>query len=329
MKEERTLISVIIPIYNAEKFLSRCLESILLQNYDFYEVIMVDDGSTDSSESICKSYIVKDNRFRYLYQKNSGPDMARKAGTDVACGKYVMYIDADDYITEDAIEVMHEKAETTDADIVCSQIIRFNEKKDWPGSIYCENDVILKDKESILKAFFESETLIGTYYAKLIKTSIMKSYGFIKDGLIGEDITAALYMFDKAKSITVIPNKTYYYYQNIESVSHAKYSYRHEVSLKNYIKLRDRYLEKTGINVQRVCGYFAGYQMAVATAMGRSGIYESRVGENLRRDLRDHWHDIKHDLKTAQYMKLCIWLYMSTPRVFVGLFRILYLLTGR
>ena len=290
---------------------------------------MVDDGSYDSSESICRLFTQKDERFRCIHQENSGPDIARKAGTRAAHGEYVTYIDADDYISENAFEVMAAKAKETLADIVCSQIVRFNENTSWPGSVYSESESILDDKSDIMKAFFDNGTLIGTYYAKLIKKSIMENYKFIKDGLIGEDITAALYMFENARKIVIIPDKTYYYYQNANSISHAKYSYRHEISLENYIRVRDRYLSMNIVSPQRICGYFAGYQMAVATAIGRSGSYNRESGEMLRKDLKEYWNLIKDDDKTAFYMKLCIWLYKCMPRVFVVLFRILYLITGR
>jgi glycosyltransferase involved in cell wall biosynthesis len=329
MDRDKVLISVIIPVYNAEKYLSRCLESVSMQTYASFEVIMIDDGSTDNSKSICRAYTDKDDRFKYVYQDNAGPDMARKTGTNAAIGEYVTYVDADDYISENALEVMINNADETSADIICSQIVRFDKKKEWPGSIYNDGVRILKEKAEILDAFFVSETLIGTYYAKLIKRSVMEGYSFIKEGLIGEDITAALYMFDKANTISLIPDKTYYYYQNSDSISHAKYSNRHAVSLDNYIKLRDLYLNRDGVTPQRICGYFAAYQMAVATAMGRSGSYEKESGELLRKDLKDHWEFIKNDSKTALYMKLCIWLYMYMPKVFIGLFHVLYVFTGR
>ncbi len=329
MDRDKVLISVIIPVYNAEKYLSRCLESVSMQTYASFEVIMIDDGSTDNSKSICRAYTDKDDRFKYVYQDNAGPDMARKTGTNAAIGEYVTYVDADDYISENALEVMINNADETSADIICSQILRFDGKNEWSGSTYNEVERILKDKEEILNAFFVSETLIGTYYAKLIRRSIMEDYRFIRDGLIGEDITAALYMFDKAKIISLIPDKTYIYYQNSDSISHAKYSHRHAVSLDNYIKLRDSYMNRDGVASQRICGYFAAYQMAVATAMGRSGSYEKEPGELLRKDLKDHWKCIKNDDKTAMYMKLCIWLYMHMPKVFIGLFHVLYIFTGR
>lgn len=323
------LISIIVPIYNAKEYLTRCLEAVKQQDYMHFEVLLVDDGSTDDSADICKIYCDADSRFRYIRQENSGPDMARKAGTKAACGDYLLYADADDHIAENMLSVMLTEAKKTRADIVCSQIVRFDDKKEWDGSKYTTVTSLLTDKKEIYKAFFEEETLIGTYYAKLIRKSIMEDYEFVKDGLIGEDITAALYMFDKASKVAVIPDKLYYYFQNHGSISHAKYSFRHELSLDNYIRVRDDLLGKDIVCPERLCGYFAGYEMAVATAMGRSGRYIVSSGEKLRKDLKKYWKYIKYDNKTKLYMKLCIILFIYCPRVFVLLYRILFIMTGR
>lgn len=323
------IISIVVPIYNADKYLKRCLDSVKNQTYADYEVILVDDGSMDQSADICREYVDSDDRFKYFYQENSGPDMARKLGTAKATGEYLMYVDADDYISEDMLDKHVVCAKDHAADIVCSQIVRFNEKREWPGSVYKEDIVCLNDKKSIMQAYFEDEVLIGTYYAKLIKSEIIKDYPFVQDGLIGEDITAALYMFGRADRVVIIPDRTYYYYQTMDSISHSKYNHRHAVSLDNYIKVRNFLIDEGLVGIQRLSGYFAGFQMAVATAMSRNGRYEKDAGEVLRRDLRDHWKYIREDDKTQLYMKFCIMLYMVSPHLFIFLYRILYLLTGR
>ena len=134
-----------------------------------------------------------------------------------------------------------------------------------------------------MRAYFVDELLIGTYYSKLIKRGLIADYKFIDEGLIGEDITAALYLFGKAKRVAVIPDKLYYYYQNPNSISHAIYCNRHAISLKNYIEIRDKMLSENLVSDTRICGYFAGFMMAVATAMSRSGRYIESTGQILAR----------------------------------------------
>ncbi len=322
-------VSIIIPIYNAQKHLGRCLDSIKAQTYDDFEVLMIDDGSTDDSGAVCSSFVKNDPRFRYIYQDNRGPDMARKTGIEEASGEYAVFADSDDYVSSDMLEKMVSAMETTGADLVCSQIVRFDEHKEWPGLKGVEETTILDNRKDILKAYFEDGIIIGTYYAKMVKTGIMKNYGFIKDGLIGEDITASLYMLKNSSKVAIIPDRTYYYYQNLESISHSEYSPRHLVSLNNYMKVRDELLSEGIIPEPRICGYFAGFEMAVATAMSRKGSYISEAGDILRADLKSNLKSIKADKKTGLYMKICISMYVISPKLFISLYRILYLMTGR
>lgn len=99
-------VSIIVPVYNKEKYLRKCLESIQTQSHTAFEVILVDDGSIDSSRKICEEYSAKDKRFKYLYQENGGQTSARRKGILNAIYKYVLFIDADDWIEENYLQIM-------------------------------------------------------------------------------------------------------------------------------------------------------------------------------------------------------------------------------
>ena len=113
---DKVKISIIVPVYNAEDYLERCLHSILDQEFSSYEVILVDDGSTDASWLICDRYSSTDPRFITLHQPNKGVSAARNAGINMAQGEYVMFLDADDALLPDALEVM---VESLNGDILC------------------------------------------------------------------------------------------------------------------------------------------------------------------------------------------------------------------
>ena len=115
------LISVIIPIYNAEKYLSRCLDSVLEQDYDNYEVIMVNDGSSDNSLDICNQYVKKDKRFSVITQKNKGVSEARNTGLSAAKGDYLQFIDSDDFILPGMFSTMYKEIIATECDFVACQ----------------------------------------------------------------------------------------------------------------------------------------------------------------------------------------------------------------
>ena len=106
---DKTKLSIIIPVYNAEDYLSRCLDSILNQAMNSYEVILVDDGSTDSSALICDRYSATDPRFRTVHKSNGGVSSARNAGLNLAKGEYIMFVDSDDALASDALEALTSK----------------------------------------------------------------------------------------------------------------------------------------------------------------------------------------------------------------------------
>lgn len=119
-REMEKLLSVIVPVYNVEAYLSRCVDSILEQSYDTMEVILVDDGSRDSSGAICDEYAARDSRVRVIHKVNGGLSSARNAGLDVAEGSYVTFVDSDDFLEPDSYGPMIDLMERMDADMVCA-----------------------------------------------------------------------------------------------------------------------------------------------------------------------------------------------------------------
>lgn len=330
MLENEPLISVIVPVYNAQKYISRCLESILSQKYRSIEILIVDDGSVDNSSEICKSFCERDNRCKYIYQNNSGPDTARKEGLQRATGEYVVFVDADDYIKEDMISIMCDVAIKRDADIVCCEIERFNDQ----GKIWCENArikniTVYNSIQEKMIAFFEDRVFRGSYWAKLIKKSILMEYGFTEDIVIGEDIAATLYIAEKDVPVVMIPDALYRYYWNTGSISHSGYSERHKTSLHNYIDKCNSLVSKHYIKDESVYGFFAEREMAVATAMSRSRFFDKEAARDLKDHLKSIWKYVMKNKYTALYMKICIAIFIISPRLFCRLYHIVYLITGR
>ena len=122
-----SLISVIVPIYNVEKYLDRCVESIINQTYKNLEIILVDDGSPDNCTQMCDDYAKKDSRIRVVHKENGGLSDARNAGMEVATGEYVSFIDSDDYISLDFYETLFQTMIDNDSDIVECSVVKFYE----------------------------------------------------------------------------------------------------------------------------------------------------------------------------------------------------------
>ena len=125
--ENQPLVSVIIPVYNVEEYLCECVDSVINQTYKNLEIILVDDGSTDSSGKICDDYAEKDERIRVIHKNNSGPSKTRNVGLEHAKGKYIYFLDSDDYIELNALEMLVQAAETNDADLVFFEAHSFSD----------------------------------------------------------------------------------------------------------------------------------------------------------------------------------------------------------
>ena len=117
-------ISIIVPVYNVEPYLHKCIDSILAQTFTDFECILIDDGSPDNCPAICDEYATKDNRIILLHQKNAGVSAARNAGLNIAKGEWIGFVDSDDWIEKNALELLYNKQRETSADIIIGSFIR-------------------------------------------------------------------------------------------------------------------------------------------------------------------------------------------------------------
>lgn len=198
---ERELISVIIPVYNVERFLCECIESVLCQTYSNLEVIIVDDGSTDSSPKICDEYAEKDSRIKVIHQVNGGQGKARNVGMGMATGSYYTFLDSDDYWNAEFVERVYFKAKQNDADIVISNYRHINEL----GEVIAEGrktKIVEKQysgSEAMSVALYWNEFGVGPW-AKLYRAEAWKGILF-KEDRIYEDLATTYLVYHKAKRI--------------------------------------------------------------------------------------------------------------------------------
>ena len=222
MKE---LISIIIPIYNISLFLKETINSICSQTYTNLEIILVNDGSTDCSPKICNDYALLDKRIKVVHKKNGGLSSARNVGIDNATGNYIFFLDGDDFVEKDTIELLcKEFAENSDIGIVSAPC--FYSYKDGQKTIYKE-DWNIKEKRTIQPENFCINTLTQkschSACCKLYKNKLFEKVRF-REGKRNED---TLFMFDlsfimeeKSLKMVEIPNKLYYYRVNNGSITH-------------------------------------------------------------------------------------------------------------
>ena len=129
---QKDLISIVIPVYNVENYLNRCIESIISQTYENIEIILINDGSKDNSLLICKEYKNKDKRIKVIDKKNEGVSIARNIGVEKSSGKYVIFVDSDDWIEKTFVENLHKKISEYNVDICIGGCINYSDKNQKP-----------------------------------------------------------------------------------------------------------------------------------------------------------------------------------------------------
>ena len=210
------MISVIIPIYNVEKYLKKCIESIINQTYKNLEIILVDDGSTDNSPTICDEYKKKDKRIKVIHKKNGGLSDARNKGIDIATGDFISFVDSDDYIDLNMYEKLVNEF-NSDVDIVV-----FGRYVEFPNKtlVTCPSDCIM-NKENALISLASFKGFDMAAWDKIYKKSIISDLRF-PFGKKNEDYFFTYKVFDKVKAIKTISQPFYHYVQRPDSISRSK-----------------------------------------------------------------------------------------------------------
>lgn len=209
------LISIIVPVYNVEQYVEKCIQSIVEQTYKNIEIILVDDGSTDSSGKICDDFKTKDNRIKVIHKKNGGLSDARNAGIKIANGEYIGFVDSDDYIAKDMFETLYNLNKKYNSEI---SIVSFYEL--YKGKIIGVRDS--KELQVLTKIEAIKELLIDTNiqsYAwnKLFKRELFEELEFPINKNF-EDIATTLLLFEKANKVVLLEDPKYYYVRRDDSI---------------------------------------------------------------------------------------------------------------
>lgn len=222
-------ISVIVPIYNAENFLERCIDSLLAQTIEDFELILVNDGSTDSSKRICERYKSKDERIILINQQNSGPSTSRNSGLNIAKGEFICFVDADDYVGKEYLSCMLNKIDE-ETDLIFQGMICIKQGKQ---SMICfkNEEVFFLDN----KCTFFDKYILFRYcgsYCKLFRNKILNEFNirFSSDIIYAEDYDFILNYLKYCRTIKVVPNAHYYYEGHENSISTRIYKFDEEYS---------------------------------------------------------------------------------------------------
>lgn len=251
-------ISVIIPVYNAEKYLNRCIESVVCQSLRDIEIILVNDGSTDESLKICRMWKKKDDRIVLLNKENGGASSARNLALQYAKGNYIGFVDSDDWIDSEMYENLLLLINESNADMaICELMIHSNNKivdnkiMNYPSTIW--------GKEELLDHFFRVRGERDTHCicVRLIKKTVFDGWSFI-EGKMNEDVHACYCMAVNSKKAVYTDKQYYHYIRNKEGITNNQFSFKKmdliyiwNIVRKMVLENNPNYIELCDINISR------------------------------------------------------------------------------
>lgn len=323
-------VSIVIPVYNADKYINKCIKSILEQSYQDYEMILMDDGSVDNSGMICDDYADQDVRVSVVHTENKGPAAARKKGVGCATGEYVMFVDADDWLDKKVLEFAVRIAEDTDADIVCLGHREVDENGQTKAVSSQEfGSLAMTETTQMMHHLHGTRFIDSGPWAKLIRRNLFTDIDFCENVTIGEDYFMVLQLLEKAGKVFLCKEAMYNRCIRTTSISRSGYSERHRQAFEEYMKWRNYLLERYPELRAEIISYHTEYEMAVITAMCRNKKYDKAVIRSLVKDLRKNRKFVLQCKKTPFYMRVSALFIAYCHPLFILVFRSIHLLTGR
>jgi glycosyltransferase involved in cell wall biosynthesis len=291
---KKNKVSVIIPVYNVELYLEQCLSSVINQTYENLEILCVNDGSNDKSGEICERYTQKDARIKVFHKQNGGVSQAKNVGLQNATGKYVSFVDSDDWIEPDMVEILYKAAEEIKAGIVvCNyfketdgQIEPMSNRKKIPAGIISGTDMMLF---ALKRDYYMG--FCGYIWNKLFLRENIVNLWFDEDIDYGEDVLffaqVALYLGCYG---TYIKKPLYHYRQRKNSIAHTKTIGVKTHILKAYKRI-EALINKTGAidTIHWARGFYCYHALVVAEIA--SDIGDLKTFEVIRKEIREHFSD--------------------------------------
>ena len=240
-------VSAIVPVYNVENYLARCVDSLLSQTLPFQEIILIDDGSTDSSGDICDLYDREFDVVRVIHQENKGLSGARNAGIEVATGKFLTFVDSDDWISPVFNEVLFEGINKADADIAVARMVRADDSFKFPPLKFesCKYRSISSDEYMNVFLRIRSNRCVHYAWGKLYRREVIECNHF-PEGILNEDVEGFFKSLLNSRRIIEVdcPSPLYCYYRNQESITGNHFG-------QNYLGLSDVWLRIRKLALQR------------------------------------------------------------------------------
>ncbi len=264
---EMPLVSVVVPIYNVENYLNRCIESIVNQTYKNLEIILVDDGSTDNSSFICDEWCTKDNRITVIHKENAGAGLARNSGIEKAVGEYIFFFDSDDYIDCNTVKKCVKNAIQNKSDVVIFGRKEVLENGDERIVEFFPKQTTFKTEEIqsyILPQMFSHQCGFGiSCCSKMFNLKVLRNNNLLFESereLLSEDAYFILKLFSKISKLSIVPEYFYYYCERQTSFSHT-YNCNNQYRNNIFLKKCTEYIKENALDENIISYIMARYQI--------------------------------------------------------------------
>ena len=286
MSQEKALISIIIPVYKVEKYLEKCIQSVINQTYENLQIILVDDGSPDNCGKICDEYAKKDHRIEVIHKSNGGLSDARNKGLEIAKGEYIGFVDSDDYIEADMYEVLYNLLKQYNADV---SICNFYTVSQGKISIKnADNGINEYNRIEILKEILLDKNIQSYAWNKLYKKELFDEIKY-PIGKKYEDIGTTFYLLEKCNKVVVTGKSEYYYINRQDSIVNNVT----ESTITDYIELiiqRYDYLEE---NIKELSSYNKDYLKRILKTAEKDIKSLNEVGDYTKKKYEELYNKVQ------------------------------------
>lgn len=316
-----TFVSVVVPVYNVKKYLNKCVNSIIAQTYDNYEVLLIDDGSTDGSSEMCDKFAAQYEKISVYHKENGGLSAARNYANKYLKGEYIVYIDSDDYVEPDYISIMVECREKYNADLVIASHIDEDEFGNVLSKKTFNNKITVYDARLALEEMCYEKTICTSAWGKLIKREYVFENEF-PNGMLYEDLATIYKIIGSCNTVVYVDRPVYHYIQRNGSIRYSKYSpkvlhvMQASENLLNYVE--KYYPDIRSAAIQRY--FFSANEVYVRAFNEKTFLIITR---KVRENLKKYWSDIQKNPKISIKQKAKYWIMTFQPLVYKAIRKII------
>lgn len=314
------LITIIVPVYNGEKYIQKCLDSILQQTYDNYEILIVNDGSTDETLEIAMQYEKKYENVRIVTKENQGLPQARKTGVENANGSYIGFVDVDDWVDPEMYEVLHRLCVEKEAHVACCGMMLEFGKKGIAQFKDETRECVYSSAEALVQLNQRADVRVYVCN-KLFAKEVFEDIEFPEGNFIGEDYYIVTQILSKELNVAWASKCMYHYLQSDGTMSHCGFSESHKLAYQNYKKrsvlLSEQFPQYTSLFENYV---LTEYIMFVV-AMSRNKSYDRKILDEIKAFVKKCKKQYcKADYIEAKF-KISIWMFSMHYKLFVWGYR--------